>query len=443
MVGKLRKRYILCIPSAIGSIVQQTHSLFRDINGINHYAEYDSAKITYYPLNNKIANANWENIFIARNKILLHEGNILISFNNYILLSSVEAPIIFGKTIQVNDSIYNWSPSIKVNYSDRNKIVIQYLPLAMFKEKLTYEYALITNNKDTAWQKTNKPEVILLNAAWGKSTLLFRSFNNQYIYSDISKTCLIISPPFYLRWWFLIISICLLLACFYLYTKLKSKKKEQQILEKKEREKESIRNEFKSLNAMMNPHFIFNSLNNIQNLINKNDKEKANDYLVIFSDIVRQNMENIKTELVSLNNELSLVKNYIAIEKLRFSAEITIEIIIDDEVDLDHIKVPPLTIQPLIENSIKHGIMSMNNKNGHILLQIKDSPNAVLIEISDNGVGFEQSKNDSGTKTAIKNISKRLKMLSQMHDKKYALNIIKNSAETNFTDTVQIIIPTK
>src|SRR5690606_33479107 len=95
--------------------------------------------------------------------------------------------------------------------------------------------------------------------------------------------------------------------------------------------------EYKALNALMNPHFIFNSLNNIQALINKEEKRTANQYLVIFSDLIRQNMANTSKGFISLQQELLLVENYLNLEKLRFKDYINYEILIEEEIDTEEV----------------------------------------------------------------------------------------------------------
>ena len=187
-----------------------------------------------------------------------------------------------------------------------------------------------------------------------------------------------------------------------------------------------MRSEYKALNALMNPHFIFNTLNNVQSLFNGNDRLAANEYLRIFADLIRQNMHNISKELIPLQKELDLVKNYLMLEKLRFEELMNFSIEVSDNLDLSDIMVPPLLIQPLVENSIKHGILQLKSDGGFIHIRINEENDILPIEVKDKGVGLNHmhKKTDPRHESfGLDNIRKRIEKLSISQGKSISFNI--------------------
>jgi LytS/YehU family sensor histidine kinase len=151
----------------------------------------------------------------------------------------------------------------------------------------------------------------------------------------------------------------------------------------------------------MNPHFLFNSLNSINNFIIKNDQEQASEYLSKFSMLIRRVLSNSKSTRVTLANELEALELYIELESLRFNKKFEYVIEIDPEVEVDYIELPPLLIQPYVENSIWHGLMHKKEGVGKLLIHIKQNEKALTCIIEDNGIGREAAL-EIKSKTAVK-----------------------------------------
>ena len=168
--------------------------------------------------------------------------------------------------------------------------------------------------------------------------------------------------------------------------------------------------EIKALQSQINPHFLFNVLNTMAALIRINP-EKAREVTIDLSKYLRYNLDN-NLKSVELINELNQVDTYIKIEKARFGEKINIKYDINE--NLYNFKIPSLIIQPLVENSIKHGILKKSEK-GNILLQIKKIGKDIEVIIEDDGVGIEQAVIDNLDKIeeniGLKNVHQRLKLL--------------------------------
>ncbi|MEO8151194.1 MAG: tetratricopeptide repeat protein [Bacteroidia bacterium] len=161
--------------------------------------------------------------------------------------------------------------------------------------------------------------------------------------------------------------------------------------------------EMKALRSQMNPHFIFNSLNSISDYISRNDIKAADNYLAKFAKVMRMILENSDLKEVTLADDLKALELYIQLESLRMEHKFSYEIIVDAGIDKDNTLVPPLMLQPFVENSIWHGI-SKKQGGGKIAIHIRKEGDMINCIIEDNGIGREKSKQE---KSAVSNNEKK------------------------------------
>ena len=155
---------------------------------------------------------------------------------------------------------------------------------------------------------------------------------------------------------------------------------------KKDMENKQAKLELKAVYAQLNPHFIFNALSSIQGLINKNQISDANKYLAEFSTLLRAALKNTDKELVPLSVEIHIIENYLNLEQLRFP--FLYQIVVADNINTNALELPPLLMQPIIENAIKHGVSAINEK-GRIDIEFSKKETDMMIRIEDNGTGFD------------------------------------------------------
>lgn len=183
--------------------------------------------------------------------------------------------------------------------------------------------------------------------------------------------------------------------------------------------------ELKALRSQMNPHFIFNSLNSISDFISKKDIQQADDYLIKFSKLTRSILENSEKKWITLEEDLELMKLYMQIEALRLENKLDYHISIDKSIELDNTLVPPLLLQPFIENSIWHGIAPKQG-NGQIDLLIKKDGNMLKYIVEDNGVGrlstntYVKKKGSFGMKIA----SNRIDIINHLKNTNGSINLL-------------------
>lgn len=184
-----------------------------------------------------------------------------------------------------------------------------------------------------------------------------------------------------------------------------------------------------SLRREMNPHFIFNSLNSVNQFIASNNELEANKYLSSYSKLMRNMMENSNKDFIPLSLEIEQLKKYLELERIRFPDKFDYRINIDEEIDTDIIKVPNMIIQPNLENAIWHGLR-YRDSIGFLNVSFSIIGKHVLLEIEDNGIGIEQSKKlkthhqNMHKSRGLKNIHERINLLNKIHKSGIKIEVV-------------------
>jgi len=181
-------------------------------------------------------------------------------------------------------------------------------------------------------------------------------------------------------------------------------------LEKKQQEKEIATLQLRAVRSQLNPHFMFNALSGIQNLMNKNEGNKASNYLSRFARITRHILQESEQDLTSIRDEIKLLEDYLLMEQLRFGFQY--KIIMSESIDQSHTDIPAMLLQPLIENAVKHGVSGLS-QNGYIELSIMPEGNALIVQVKDNGSGFSSTDNTDGH--GLKLVRERIQLLNKLY----------------------------
>lgn len=211
--------------------------------------------------------------------------------------------------------------------------------------------------------------------------------------------------------------ILLILASLYFFTRLYIKS----VLKRKNKEHDAeialLSAEYKYLNALMNPHFLFNAINSIQYSIGINTTN-AKLYLNMLSKILRQNIYNVQRDTVTLADEIELVQNYVELEQLRFK-NLTYTLFIADDVIIEDVSLPPLVLQPLVENAIKHGLDFLSTgQKLHLQLNIMCDDENLLLEVIDNSKQLSTGINGlEGFNIGLRGISERFRKMKKLYKK--------------------------
>ena len=221
---------------------------------------------------------------------------------------------------------------------------------------------------------------------------------------------------------------------YFLYKNIKAKRKANQLLY------------LKSLRTQMNPHFIFNALNSVNNFISQNDEKAANKFLADFSHLIRRVLEYSQQDFIEINDEIELNELYLKLEHFRFRDKFkyTFENTIENVMKLE---VPPMLIQPFIENAVWHGLRYKEG-GGNLKISFEETKNHLVVLIEDNGIGRAKSKalktknQKKYNSTGLDNVSKRIQLINEIYGKNYEIMVSDLHPEQEDTGTlVKVKIP--
>ncbi len=185
----------------------------------------------------------------------------------------------------------------------------------------------------------------------------------------------------------------------------------------------------KSLRTQMNPHFIFNALNSVNSFIASNDERAANKYLSEFSQLMRSVLENSEEDFIPLSKEIELLKLYVKLEHFRFKDKFDYEIKVDESINTEDFVIPPMLLQPYVENAVWHGLRYKEERGSLVIEFDQVDPETVIITISDDGIGRKKSKelkteNQKKQKSkGMGNIKKRISILNTMYKDKVDVTV--------------------
>lgn len=279
---------------------------------------------------------------------------------------------------------------------NENNVVIEFTGLYYKNpQALKYQYKLI-GAEDTWIDLGNTPRVNFTNLGTGTYTLMVKTKTDFGIESEVAEFSFEVRVAWYYSWWFVLSCILVFAYLIWLVIRFRFRR----IDEKNQNETLRLTNklialEQQSLNASMNRHFIFNSLNSIQYFINVSDKRSANKYLTSFAQLIRKNLDssNEGKGTVALSEEIERLELYMKLEMMRFQDKFDFKISIDPEAETELIEVPAMLLQPFVENSIIHGVLPIEDSLGRIEINVTSKDEVVEVEIVDNGIGIDASKN--------------------------------------------------
>ena len=386
-------------------------------NGTRLAARVNAVDNPFIPLNAEAVCPDGDNCYFFK------EGAV-IRLNKSALLEQPKPPLLRFRGVRDGSTRYTIDSLVSIPYGSRN-VVISFSALSFTGKKIVYEYS-ISGMEGDSWMPLKSEEINLFNPEYGTYIVKVRARSVSGEFCAPITFVLEVRRPFWAAWWFIGLCVAVVAAVVVAVVRRRIARTVREKDAENENKLKFMRSEYKALNALMNPHFIFNTLNNVQGLINSNDRLAANEYLRVFADMVRQNMHNISKELIPLTREIELVENYLRLEKLRFKELLNYRVDIDDEVDASLIMVPPLLIQPLVENSIKHGILPLQSVEGMIIVHVYERSELLYIEVRDNGAGMSGSAHKSDTmheSFGLNNIKERIAQLGILLNKQINFEI--------------------
>lgn len=327
------------------------------------------------------------NITFGEGKAFLATSNGIIVINQDHVSKNQPYKVYFLKA-SFKDSIVYYPQKISLKYN-QNNAQISYTAISYLDEKdIKYKYLLSGAENDTVITEESTLNLGALKPGNYQLNVWASGKNNTWNKTP-AVLAIAVKPPFWEELWFMggiLLLLLILIIVIYRHRINIIRKKEA---EKTERKKMIAELEMQALRAQINPHFIFNVLNAIQNYYGKEDELNANYYMAAFSDLIRKTLTHSKEHWNTIEKEMAMLKTYIELEQMRFKNHFTYEISV--EPGLEHLKIPTMLLQTYTENSISHGLRHL--KTGGILrISCSRSEDSIICIVEDNGVGFEKAR---------------------------------------------------
>lgn len=371
---------------SVQEIIQKENSLWLATNKGVHQVELNNDDLE----SSKIINSFYEADGLLQNNI----NDIYIKNDTLYTATDIGISKINTKDIlyQQKPKIYFKSKRDTLSFKNeaRDNIAITFgLHNYVNQEYVKYEYRLLPSQKK--WTTTQTKNLNFSNLSPNLHELQVKAVDQHFNETIVSQYINIVP-----KWWQTTtskISFGLLgLLCFLGFIKLTKNKIQKKEEAKSQIDKKIAGLELQALRSQMNPHFVHNSLNAIQYFIQRNEVELSEDYLVKFSKLVRTFFEYSRRQNISIRDEANLLENYLQIEKLRFEEKLNFEIKIDAQIDAEEQVIPSMILQPIIENSVNHGLFHKPEK-GTICVHFKYIDKITFeVIVTDDGIGINKAK---------------------------------------------------
>ena len=372
----------------------------------------------------------------TENRFYFGAGQYLISFRPDIALSNKPLPRF---SLELQGYHKTLTSDIRLPYS-QNDIELRFNVINFNDpEENRFAYRFL-NAADTSWRELHTKNVLVLSKlspGLHQIQVKLYSVNNRWA-SQLKTMNIEVSPPFWRTAWFIILAVLLLLsAAYYLH-----KKRIRQIQQRANLDKLLAQTEMKALHSQMNPHFIFNCLNSIREMILNNENGQASRYLAKFAQLIRITLDHSSKPFVSLRHTVDHLQRYLEMERIRTNS-FHYQICLDEQLDADEILLPPMLIQPFIENAIWHG--HSHQQPMELLIRFYQQGQQLFCVVDDSGIGIESAlHNKSGlqvsyTSVGIENIRQRIRVLNEKYKIDCTLHIEDKKHQQPFHSTGTIV----
>jgi ligand-binding sensor domain-containing protein len=321
----------------------------------------------------------------------------------------------------------NYADSLNINYLKKINLSWQQnffsfeFASTNFSQPQKNEYAYRLQGFDKAWvYLKNRHSASYTNVPPGDYVLEIKSGREGRWYTPGIRLGIHIVPPFWATWWFRTLAVMVIAGAVWRFYRWRIEQIRREEALKTEFNQRIARTEMAALRAQMNPHFVFNCLSSINRFILVNKPDEASAYLTKFSRLIRLILDNSRTETVPLNKELDALQLYVEMEQMRFSDRFEYRLEISPQVQTEHVEVPPLLIQPFVENAIWHGLMH-KKAPGLLQMRVFYEGKKLCIEVEDDGIGRQRAmelKSRSATvnkSLGMKVTAERLEVINQIY----------------------------
>lgn len=379
-------------------------------NGISVFDARTLHFIMSFMTNDNLINVNVKDLDVHDGKVYAAtaDGISIIDLKKFI--RKTKPPEVYVKQFTVGNTVYPLSASPVFTYV--NGIIRMTYTAITFQSPETLKYRYKIKDKDQGWSETSANVLEFYNLSPGsyELSLCAKKYNSDWSRPVSFKFTIL--PLWYQSRWFRGLIACglFLLVVLIAWLVVRSNKRKSDLRQR------MLESEMKAIRLYMNPHFIFNSLSSLQVFILKHKWQEAENYIPKFAKLIRQTMIYSGRQQISLEEEIAFLKTYIGLEQSRFDQAFGLQLHLVESMDPTEIRLPPLVIQPIVENAIKYGL-SGKGSGGLLKISFSEHRGLITVVVEDNGPGRrkvveEQAMSPAKSpSTGIRYTEERLKLL--------------------------------
>lgn len=255
--------------------------------------------------------------------------------------------------------------------------------------QIRYRYRLI--GLDSSWKETQDNYLAYPTLPFGRYEFQVQAVNRFGIPSEVRRVPFVVATPFWNQLWFEGLALSVFLAFTWLFAAWRIRRARRQQEEHSKQDRRMAELEHIALQAQMNPHFIFNCLNSIQQFVFDKDMMATNEYISSFARLIRATLNHSSRPFISLAEEVEYLSDYLALEKMRFKDKMDYVVDTEPDVDVDRLLLPPMLLQPYVENCIRHGLRHKTNGQGYVRIHFRKLAERLVVTIRDNGIGRKRA----------------------------------------------------
>jgi ligand-binding sensor domain-containing protein len=392
--------------------------------------------------------------FLPGGEMIFGGRNSITFANPHDLQRNTELPVPYILQLKLSDetinpSVYNTTSKLDLGY--RQNFITVFFSAKAYTMAGGVKFRYRLKEFDDWIEVTDNRMANYTNVPPGNYVFQLQAANNEGVWNEkMLELPLYISTPWWQTWWFrtiAVLAISWVTYQLYHYRIAQVRKKEKL---KTQYEKKLANVEMTALLAQMNPHFLFNSLNSIDSYIIKNESDKASEYLNNFARLIRLILQNSRSNYISLKDELEALDLYLQMEMLRFKDKFEYEIKTGEGMDAASFVIPPMLIQPYVENAIWHGLMHKKDGTiGKVIISVSYTNNSLVCVVEDNGIGREkalelkmQKPGNRKRSMAMQITKERLDMINKLYNTNTSVEVIDLNEGGRAAGTrVELVIP--
>ncbi len=354
-----------------------------------HYIDTKNNEVYTFNRQDGLISNEVTDLIVQDGMVYLATANGIMRFPESELSPNKVPPPIYITAFRIKEKNQSLQPVYRLSH-EQNNIIIDFQGIA-YRSRGTFSYKYKMVGVDSTWIYTSSDNNFARYPSLpsGDFEFMVKAINEDGVESEGTAIIHItVALPFWRTWWFLtLVGIGLItVVSIFFWFRIRTIQRNAHVAQ------ELRGSQLATLKVQMNPHFIFNALNSIQEFILLNEKRLANQYLGKFADLMRLTLDMSNEVTVSLEDELRALNLYLELEAIRFEESLTYQIIVDKEVIPEEIEIPSMLVQPYVENAIKHGLLhKKENKKLTVTFKLSDKEDYLSVEVEDNGIGRRRS----------------------------------------------------